>query len=468
MIMAIKKYFFLIIFLPTLALATDSRKPELKVFSQRGEEKMIFSIFDGQWQGGVKVAVGDLDGKGKEEIVVATQAGTGPIIQVFKANGSLISQFYAYAENMKYGVNLAVGDLNNDGREEIITGAGEGGSSHIRVFNRWGEVKKFNKGFFAFADDFKGGVNVAAGDLDGDGWGEIIAGAGPGGKPHVRIFNRKGNYLGQDFWPFEDDYQGGVSVAVANVDGGQDQELIFSKASFGLSEIKVYKANSEQTLLGQWQVWGDEYKGGVNLAGGDVDQDGYDEVIVAIASFGGPQIRFFEYNGTETKQNFFTYEGEFRGGLSVAVGNVLGGRKLEIVTTPLKKKIQGRADLYKYIEVDLSEQRLYAYQGGMMVRTTLVSTGIPGFETPTGEFKVQAKLLKTRMTGFYGPDDPLNYDLPDVPHVLPFSGDYTLHGTYWHNNFGQRMSHGCVNLPLDEAEWLYNWAGLGDVVWIHD
>lgn len=453
-------------FVPFFVLATDSRNPEVKIFTDWGEEKQIFPVLDGAWPGGVKVAVGNVDGKGKEEIVIASQKERQPTVQVFKADGILISEFLAYAEDMQYGVNVAVGDLNNDGREEIITGAGEGGGAHVRVFNKKGEVKKFNQGFAAFADNFRGGVNVAVGDLDGDGQGEIIAAAGPGGQSHVRVFDRSGNYLGQDFWPFEEDYQGGVSVAVSNIDGGEDQELIFGKASFGLSEVKVYKRDG--TLLGEWQVWGDEYKGGVNVAGGDVDQDGYDEIIVAVANIAGPQIRFFEYNGTEIKNNFFAYEGEFRGGLSIAAGNVRGSKKLEIITTPLKKRIQGRPDLYKYIEVDISEQQLWAYRGGLLIKTFLVSTGISSFPTPTGEFKVQGKLLKTRMTGFYGPDDPANYDLADVPHVLPFSGDYTLHGTYWHNNFGHRMSHGCINLPLDEAEWLYNWAGVGDVVWIHE
>ena len=111
----------------------------------------------------------------------------------------------------------------------------------------------------------------------------------------------------------------------------------------------------------------------------------------------------------------------------------------------------------KWFLVDLSEQRLYAYEGDTLVRTTLVSTGVARYPTVTGTFYIYLRLPAQRMVG-------PGYDLPGVPYVQYFYKGYGLHGTYWHNNFGTPMSHGCVNMPTEEAEWAYNWADDGTPV----
>ena len=107
--------------------------------------------------------------------------------------------------------------------------------------------------------------------------------------------------------------------------------------------------------------------------------------------------------------------------------------------------------------VDISEQRLYAFEGDTMVRTTLVSTGLPGTPTVLGTYYIYARYVSTRMRG-------PGYDLANVPFTQYFYQGYGLHGTYWHNNFGTPMSHGCVNMPTPEAEWAYNWATFGTPV----
>ncbi len=104
--------------------------------------------------------------------------------------------------------------------------------------------------------------------------------------------------------------------------------------------------------------------------------------------------------------------------------------------------------------IDLSDQRIYAYENGVLVRNVLVSTGLPATPTVRGEFTAQRKYAAQTMTG-------PGYYLPDVPYVVYFYAGYALHGTYWHENFGQPMSHGCVNLPTPEAEWFYNFADIG-------
>jgi hypothetical protein len=123
----------------------------------------------------------------------------------------------------------------------------------------------------------------------------------------------------------------------------------------------------------------------------------------------------------------------------------------------------------KEIVISISQQSLWAYEDGTLVASTLVSTGVgnvPETVTPTGYFSVLTKFVTETMDGNIGGED---YNVPDVPWVMYFdnSGN-AIHGAYWHNNFGAPMSHGCVNLPLDVAEFLFGWAPEGTPVTIID
>jgi lipoprotein-anchoring transpeptidase ErfK/SrfK len=113
----------------------------------------------------------------------------------------------------------------------------------------------------------------------------------------------------------------------------------------------------------------------------------------------------------------------------------------------------------KQIVVVLSQQMVYAYENGQLLRQFVVSTGLPQTPTVQGDYAVYVKYDSTRMTG---PD----YDLPGVPWTMYFYQGYGFHGTYWHNNFGNPMSHGCINMRTPEAEWLYMWAPVGTPVHI--
>jgi lipoprotein-anchoring transpeptidase ErfK/SrfK len=117
-------------------------------------------------------------------------------------------------------------------------------------------------------------------------------------------------------------------------------------------------------------------------------------------------------------------------------------------------------DSFRWIDVDLTHQRLVAYEGETPVYTVIVSTGLPRTPTVTGRFKIYVKYRAADMSG-------PGYYLRQVPYVMYFFRGYGLHGTYWHNNFGQPMSHGCVNLPTPDAEWLFNWASVGTPVVVH-
>lgn len=134
----------------------------------------------------------------------------------------------------------------------------------------------------------------------------------------------------------------------------------------------------------------------------------------------------------------------------------------ELAQVPSRKAVLGVASpSERWIEVDLSEQKLKAWDGNALYLETLISTGLPWFPTPQGEFRVWMKLRATRMEGGEG---RYYYNLPNVPYVMFFENEevpgwrgYGLHGTYWHNDFGTVHSHGCVNLPTARAQELYEW-----------
>jgi lipoprotein-anchoring transpeptidase ErfK/SrfK len=111
----------------------------------------------------------------------------------------------------------------------------------------------------------------------------------------------------------------------------------------------------------------------------------------------------------------------------------------------------------KSIVVSLDKQRIYAYENGQLVHSHLASTGLPATPTVKGDFKIYVKYVADDMSG-------PGYFLPQVPYTMYFYQGYGIHGTYWHNSFGRPMSHGCVNLPTDEAKWFFDWASVGTPV----
>lgn len=125
----------------------------------------------------------------------------------------------------------------------------------------------------------------------------------------------------------------------------------------------------------------------------------------------------------------------------------------------IPNEVSGSDDFW--IEVDLSEQMVYTYRGDTFLQSFLVSTGTSSYPTVTGTFKIYAKYPAYLMVGD-------GYYLPDVPYSMFFYKGYSLHGTYWHSNFGTPMSHGCVNMVTSDAAWVYENAPIGTYVYVHD
>jgi lipoprotein-anchoring transpeptidase ErfK/SrfK len=114
----------------------------------------------------------------------------------------------------------------------------------------------------------------------------------------------------------------------------------------------------------------------------------------------------------------------------------------------------------RWIQIDLKNQRLIAWEGGNQVYALVISTGKNATPTRPGIFTIQTKFPKRRMRG-------ANYDVPNVPYVMFYEGNYAIHGAYWHRRFGTPVSHGCVNVAVNHARWLFDWASVGTPVVIN-
>jgi hypothetical protein len=176
--------------------------PHVLVYNADGSLRFSFLAYGANFAGGVRVATGDVNGDGVDDIITAAGAGSGPHVKVFDgANLNPLQSFFAYSPTFAGGVFVATGDVNGDGFADIVTGADAGGGPHVRVFSGQNPAVEL-AGFFAHAPAFVGGAPVAVGNLDGAGALEIVTAAGPGGGPHVRGFSGTGVPIGVEFFVF--------------------------------------------------------------------------------------------------------------------------------------------------------------------------------------------------------------------------------------------------------------------------
>lgn len=440
-------------------VSADFTSPEVKVYKGKGRISKTFYAFEKAFQGGGFIATGDVDNDGLDEIVIGAGPGGGPRVRAFEKSGKCILDFMAFESTFKGGVDVAVGNIDGKGRAEIIVSKATSGQAWIKVFRG----KKQIRTFLALTSLHTGGATVASGDINGDKKDEIIVGSGLRSKAHVKVFTGKGREFKKIFWPFEDSYKGGVDVAVGDFDGDKKDDIAIAKSRFTNARLKIYKFDEEKTILGQFDAYPASHQEGANIDAGDIDNDGLDEIITG-ANGQTSEVRAFKVNGRQLKTSLKPYGNYISGGTKVAVGKFMKDVKSERITTiPGKKYYQGRNE-YRYIEISLASQKLWAYEGGRVINEMLISSGIAKYPTPTGDYYIQAKIVSTRMKHEYGPNHPDNYDIPNVPYAMPFDGGYTIHGAFWHNNFGYPMSHGCVNLSVPDSKWLFEWANFGESV----
>ncbi|TAK04907.1 hypothetical protein EPO33_02820 [Patescibacteria group bacterium] len=203
-------------------VGTDGRR--VRILLANGRSANLLPYGD-KLSGRINIAVGDVTGDGAKEIVTAPATTGNALIRIWSLDGrEAAPPFHAYDPRFPGGASVAVGNLDGEGKEEIVTGAGPGGGPHVRVFSGDGRVR--DRGFFAYDPRFRGGISVAVGELTGDGRAEIVTGAGPGGGPHVRVFSGTGTPRGQGFFALDRRNTAGISVTVTDVDNNNSRDIL--------------------------------------------------------------------------------------------------------------------------------------------------------------------------------------------------------------------------------------------------
>ncbi len=301
--------------------------PQVRLFDYHGDPvtsadvQMYLGVFafDQNYRGGAHVAACDVDGDNIDEIITATGPGQAPWVKVLDRTGHETAAFKAYADNITGGVYVACGDVDGDGKGEIVTGVPEGFGPHVRVFDgETGEVD-VTVGFFAYASNLRTGIRVATGDLNGDGTDEIICGTGAGAGTHVRTFTGTGEIIfTPGFFVGSETERTGIKVAAGDIDGDGEKEIITASGPGKVPpEIIIYDRYGTELL--SFMPYAETFSGGIKVVSGDIDGDGIDEIITGVEEGGGPHVRVFSAEG-EFIDHFFAYDEKFRGGVDVAVG----------------------------------------------------------------------------------------------------------------------------------------------------
>jgi len=286
--------------------------PQLKVLETDGSIFKSFYAYSPNFNGPINVASGDINGDAKEEIITGAGAGGGPHIRVFNIEGQLVSQFFAYDKSFRGGVNITSKDINNDNKAEIIVGPGKGLLPEVKIFDYQGNL--LTK-FLAYQENFFGGVKVAAGDINNDGKIEIITGAGAGGGPHIRVFNIEGQLV-SEFFAYNRNYKGGVNVACGDLHGDGQAEIIVSVEKDSVPTVRVFDYRG--TVLSDFFAYEPNFLKGVYVASGDLENDGVDEIITG-SGIGSPaRIKVFDLHG-KLKSEIFAHTEDYQGGVRPAL-----------------------------------------------------------------------------------------------------------------------------------------------------
>jgi lipoprotein-anchoring transpeptidase ErfK/SrfK len=426
----------LAVWLSTAAPVSAYHRPPVtvRILSADGAELSSFAVASANQAGGMSLEVADLGDDGVPEIILGNGLGNEPRVRVMRADGSEVGSFLAYDQSMGVGVNVAACDLDADGVKEVITVPQRGGAPHVRLFNNFGSL--IDPGFFAYDESLRVGINLACGNLDADDADELVTLPAAGGAPHVKIWERTNGQMRMqtEWYASEAEDRRGL---VGAVQGG---ELILVTQHASKTNIKRYVIHSPSTIVEEREK---------NFSARGITSVFLKNDSLTFTTEQPATVVEHENNTTAIESTF--------GSVVARAADIDGDGSEEIITAEARPQF-GDDRGAKSIVIDLSEQRLYAYENGLLSNTFLVSTARPPWTTPLGRHTVTAKVPLVHYAWYYGSSSSENYDLGWVPYNLKFFPHIYIHYAPWHNNFGHVMSHGCVNVALDNILWLYEWA----------
>jgi hypothetical protein len=314
---------------------------EVKVFDPVTHALIAdFLPFGPGFRGGARVAVGDVNGDGTPDIVVGAGPGGGPQVNVYDGKTfQLIGTVFAFVPVSGYGfgngvivnitsvasaslfaftggVYVAVGDVNGDGFADIIVGAGTGGGPQVQVFS--GKDGSLLDNFYAFGGpNFTGGIRVAAGDLTGAGHADIICAAGPGGSPQVTVYDGPTLNVLANFFAFNlPRFTGGLYVATGDLKGTGMADIIVSSGAAG-PEVAIYGGPS-QSLLSAFYAYPPSFTGGVRVATDDVNGTGKADILAGPGPLAPPLVQIFSSQTLSLASLFYAYPATYGGGFFIA------------------------------------------------------------------------------------------------------------------------------------------------------
>jgi hypothetical protein len=288
---------------------------QITVNAGGGTDTLAFSAYRRGFAGGVRVAAGDVNGDGIADIITGPGPGMGAHVEVFDGtNGNRIRSFLTFPSFYQGGVFVAAGDVNGDGHADIIVGTDAGALPIVRVYD--GAQGTLLRTFFAYSPLFTGGVRVAAGDVNGDGHADIITGAGPGGGPQVKVFDGTNGNVLESFFAYAVQFTGGVYVAAGDVNGDGVADIITGAGPGGGPLVKVFDGTNGDVLK-SFLAYAAQFTGGVRVAAGDINGDGFADIVTGAGPGGGPLVKVFDPLTLNVLHSFFAYEANFAGGVFV-------------------------------------------------------------------------------------------------------------------------------------------------------
>jgi predicted esterase len=279
----------------------------------------LVKSFDGLpagFAGGVRVAVGDVNGDGVDDIICGAGPGAAPQVTVYDGKTfQPMMSFYGLPVGFTGGVFVAAGDVNGDGFADIIVSADRGGGPQVTITS--GKDGSRLASFYATAPTFTGGIRVACADINGDGFADVIAAAGPGGGPQVTLFDGKSLSLLTAFYALPSTFTGGMFVTSGDVNGDGRADILIGAEKGGGPEVNVFNG-PDQHPLGAFFALTPTFTGGVRVAAAFTMGATHASILTAAGPGGGPQVSIFDGLSLLLANSFFAYPSGFTGGVFVA------------------------------------------------------------------------------------------------------------------------------------------------------
>ncbi len=258
-----------------------------------------------------------------EFIVTGAGPGGGPHVKMYDASSNLRLQFFAFESDFTGGVYVDSGDIDGDGSIDIVASPFSSRVPEVRIFNRWGVLVN---SFRAYNDNFQKGFKIVLADVDRDGKQEIITAPNAGGGPHIRIFNKEGKLL-KEFFAFNSMFRGGLDVAVYDIDLDKEMEIIVVPKSNSLPVVKIF--DTDGNLERQFFAFEPDYLGGMFVGGYK------NKIIVGTGTGRSTTIKVFDRFGN-FKTKWDVYTPYYKNGVKVDVNDINGDGLPEIITAPDK------------------------------------------------------------------------------------------------------------------------------------